>query len=77
MPDVVENAIKPSMRLRDPNDAHARLDVVENAVKPSMRIIRVSKARDERQAPMFFCPSNRSRRRELEMRAFNAVITLD
>jgi|LauGreDrversion2_2_1035103.scaffolds.fasta_scaffold272174_1 hypothetical protein len=52
-------------------------DVVENAIKPSMRIIRVSKARDERQAPMFFCPSNRSRRRELEMRAFNAVITLD
>jgi len=41
-------------------------DVVENAIKPSMRIIRVSKARDERQAPMFFCPSNRSRRRELE-----------
>jgi hypothetical protein len=26
---------------------------------------------------MFFCPSNRSRRREIEMRAFNAVITLD
>jgi hypothetical protein len=26
---------------------------------------------------MFFCPSNRSRRRETEMRVFNAVITLD
>jgi hypothetical protein len=26
---------------------------------------------------MFFCPSNRSRRREFEMRVFNAVITLD
>ena len=39
-------------------------DVVENAIKPSMRIIRVSKARDERQSPMWPFRSIRSRRRE-------------
>lgn len=36
-------------------------DVVENAIKPSMRIIRVSKARDERQSAIFHGPSVRGR----------------
>lgn len=59
-------------------------DVVENAIKPSMRIIRVSKARDERQSPMLFqwpFRSIRSRRRAAPRRSmrnpdvsvFNAV----
>jgi hypothetical protein len=56
-------------------------DVVENAIKPSMRIIRVSKARDERQAPMFFRPSVRSARSGAiflwKLSVFNAVFTLD